>query len=189
VAVHLNIANLGLWLVAILQGLAICVLLYRQSNLQTPRTRLSIGSRAPTFRAVDLESEETVELENFTSARLFVLFVTPGCHYCNRLVAGLKSIGGLARRDELVVYCNGPRSACESVGGASGSSMLISDGSDAMAAFGLTASPAMVELDDSRRIVGYSYPMSTVDVMAAISDDLYGPEVTSRSTTQSGIED
>lgn len=174
----LYFAHAGLWLAVVVEGLAICALLYKSSLLSEAAAQggvggghLPVGATGPNFRTTDLRSGEAVSREQLAGARTSVLFVSPTCADCRRLLEGLANAHEeLERIQGLVASCTGPDENCV---GAFGHRLehvpiLADDNGDLSAQFGIRAWPALVELDTDWRIVGYSYPSNPEHVIRVL---------------------
>ena len=162
-----HIAHWGLWIVVVIQGLAICGLFYRNAELAEiaatsggNASGLPRGSAAPAFSAIDLAGGSVVPSSSFLGRRTCVLFVSVECGDCRKLMAGLGAAPRGAEVPGLVVYCQGSKRGCVSLCGsvAERGIVLAQHEDDIAAMFGLSAFPAIVEMDQAWRIVGYSYP-------------------------------
>lgn len=171
----LYIAHVGLWIAVVVEGLAICVLLYRNSQLLKVAASggtvggHATGAKAPAFAAKDLRTGEIVSHSQLAGQRTFLLFVTPGCLDCQQLVAGIAD--EVAERDVfagLVVYCDGANRGCAHAFPDIGTVPLLSKHDDnVQRLFRIRALPALVEVDHAWHIVAYSYPSTAQDVRAA----------------------
>lgn len=126
----LYVAHIGLWIAVVLQGFAICVLVYRNSQLLKVAAAGSAigghatGADAPAFEAKNLRTGEIVSHRQMGGQmggqRTFLLFVTPSCSDCRKLMAELASLmeklatatDGNNTFTGLVIYCDGANRGC-----------------------------------------------------------------------------
>lgn len=173
----LLVAHAGLWVAVVVQGLAICVLFYKNNELLEVAAGgglvggRMVGTLVPSFLARDLRTGRVVSHEQFLGTAALLLFVSPTCPACLRLVAELAvALGdGRTRTKRLLVYCDGSDNGCADAY-ASGfrdldaTPLLAEHDSRVPALFAVPALPALVEVDDAWRIVAYSYPSKCEDV-------------------------
>ena len=176
----LVIAHVGLWVAVVAEGLLICVLLYQNNRLlqvagqgDIVGGRLAAGASAPQIRVADLRTGSPLTSEQLAGERVAVLFVTPTCEECRRLMRDLQgALASLEHVDGLVVCCAGASANCAAAFGQhSGRLSLFADeDGDLAQQFGIRAQPALVELDAAWRIVGYSYPSSPDHVLRILPE-------------------
>ena len=179
----LYIAHAGIWIAVVIQGLAVCVLLYRTRELlELAATgggagRRPAGSKAPGFEAVDLKTGEFVSTDRFAGSRTFILLLTANCSHCKRLVQGLAAECENGRKiDGMVLYCHGAARGCDDICRAAPDHVPFlasgkETGVDATELFGPASMPAIVEIDRAWRIVGYSYPFVAGDIVATVAPE------------------
>ncbi|MDE0040009.1 MAG: hypothetical protein OXU77_21000 [Gammaproteobacteria bacterium] len=182
----LYIAHAGLWIAVAIQGIAICVLLYRIRELVDMAAtgggagHRPAGSKAPDFEAVDLKTGELVSTDRFAGSRTFILLLTASCSHCKRLVQGLATECGKGTKIErLVLYCQGAARGCDDIcRDVPDQVPFLASGkesrADATELFGPASMPAIVEIDRAWRIVGYSYPFVAADIVATVAPQAGG---------------
>ena len=172
--IPLYIAHVGLWVAVVLEGLAICVLLYKNNQLLTVAAsggvsgNLAVGELAPQFQAIELPSRTVVSHDRFVGSRKFLLFVDPGCPDCSRLMEGLaQTIRRGTHLRGFLAYCDGSSRGCVDAFWRDGGGLPLFAEYDTKISglFGVRALPAVVELDPSWHIVRYSYPGTAEDVL------------------------
>lgn len=159
-------AHVGLWVAIVVEGLAICVLLYKNNRLAEMAAlggvegHLAKGKVGPRFETTDLRTGEVVSQGQLLGMRVSILFVSPSCQDCRRLMAGLaETLAGTERVDGLLASCYGDGQNCSGTFESLSNVPLLEDHEgDLSGPFGIRAWPALVELDAAWRIVGYSYP-------------------------------
>lgn len=168
----LDLAHALLWIVVGLQGLFICFLVRELSELRSRGLLpgLPVGSEAPAFSGIDVQSGEPVESTLFKGQRVAVLFVTAECGDCRRLVSQLARMGP-ASLSGLIVYCYGSPRRCQAnmlklVGAVR---VLRNDQMDIATTFGLRGVPALVAIDEQWRIAAYRYPHQATDVQILLN--------------------
>ena len=133
-----------------------------------------LGSTAPDFEAKDLATGQVVSSVRFVGSQTLILFVTPACSTCDKVIQGLAQVRrGELRNDlpDLLVYCDGSKTACLSVRrkhDLAAAFFLGGQETDVPGKFGVRALPALVKLNDRWRIMGYWYPTSSADVLRVI---------------------
>lgn len=166
-----------LWLLVIVQGLAMFVLVRTWSELQqgapAPRREegggLPAGARVPTFSARDLRSHLMFESSVLRGRRAVLLFLSMDCTLCKQIAA---HVGGLPQEDlaDVFVYCQGNERGCALHLAALPATvpLLCKHRSDVPLAFELTAFPAAVVLDSSGNILRTFYPTKASDISEVI---------------------
>lgn len=184
----LYVAHIGLWIAVVLQGFAICVLVYRNSQLLKVAAAGSAigghatGTDAPAFEAKNLRTGEIVSHRQMGGQmggqRTFLLFVTPSCSDCRKLMAELASLmeklatatDGNNTFTGLVIYCDGANRGCLNAypNHLGTVPVFVEHNVNVHQLFGVRALPALVELDHAWHIVAYSYPSSAEDVRRVV---------------------
>lgn len=174
----LVIAHVALWAAVVAEGLLICVLLYQNNRLLQVAGQgdlvgghLAVGVRAPQIRATNVRTGDRLESEQLAGDRTSILFVTPTCEECRRLVRDLSgALAGFEHMEGLIVCCAGQSAHCEAVFGRQLRELpfFADDDGSLSRQFGIRAQPALVELDAAWRIVGYSYPSSPDHVVRVL---------------------
>lgn len=172
----LYVSHIALWVAVVVQGLAICALLYKNNVLLklavggTGVRQHALGTLAARFRAIDLRTDLVVSDDQVMGSRTFLLFIAPGCPTCKRLMKDVEFVPANWRESQkLVVYCTGPKRWCvdayaEELIEADELALLAEHEADVARLFGVRGLPALVELDHTRRIAGYHYPSTWEDV-------------------------
>jgi methylamine dehydrogenase accessory protein MauD len=103
------VSFIALWIIVILEGVLI-VLLYRQlgvlylgSASGVSRDGLAVGSAAPDFQLPDAEGQ-THRLSDYRGRNVLLLFGSPHCDPCRRLLPNLEEFA--ATRDFEVLWLN-----------------------------------------------------------------------------------
>ena len=116
----LVIAHVGLWVAVVVQGLAICALLYKNSRLAEAAASGGVaghdllGASAPPFQAVDLCTGAVVSYTRFAAKPTILLFLSHACPTCQRLMRGLanaRKMDELVGSVRLLAYCEGSAAA------------------------------------------------------------------------------
>ena len=180
----LYVAHVALWIAIVLQGFAICALVYRNNQLLKVAAAggaiggHAAGADAPAFAAKNLHTGEIVSHHQMRGRKTFLLFVTSSCSDCRRLMADLASLmeeiakatdGNHAFRG-LVVYCDGANRGClNAYSSCLGTvPVFVEQKDNVLQLFGVRALPALVELDHAWHIVAYSYPSSAEDIRRVV---------------------
>ena len=173
----LYVAHIGLWIAIVLEGLAICVLVYRNSQLLKVAAaggaigNHAAGADAPAFEAKDLHTGEIVSHRQMSGRRTFLLFITPSCSDCRKVMGELaEETEGDSAFAGLLVYCDGANRGClnaypDRLGQVP---VLVEHNDNVHRLFGIRALPALVELDHAWHIVAYSYPSSARDIRRVV---------------------
>lgn len=177
---YLYVAHIGLWVAIVVEGLAICALLYKNNRLLEIAgdgfRDHAVGMPAPNFLATDLRTGAVVSNDQFVGSRTFLLFVTPACPTCHRLMEELNDMYrvGVAQAGTLLAYCDGSSQGCvdafsHSLRSLNGIPLLAESDAELVDLFGVRALPALVEMDRAWRIAGYSYPSTWENLAGIIS--------------------
>ena len=178
----LQIAHVGLWVAVVAEGLAICVLFYKNSQLEVAAARgvighHPVGTTAPYFHAKDVRTGSVVSNGQFMGSQTVLLFITPSCPDCRRLMRGLAVASGEGMKlDGLVAFCGGSGPECadaytEDLRELEAVPVLVEHDARVVDLFGIRAAPVLVELDYAWHVVRYSYPSEPEDVMRTILQD------------------
>ena len=180
----LYVAHIALWVAVGFQGLAICALLYKNNRLLEIAATGGIvsqhaaGSSAPRFLATDLRTRAVVSSDELMESRTFLLFITPACPACLRLMRDLSdACSERGRRfEKLLVYCVGSSRECANANernllNLNGMALLTEHDAKVADLFGVRTLPALVELDYAWRIAGYFYPSTWEDITSIMPQD------------------
>lgn len=177
VAVLTNITIGLLWLMAIVQGVVIVALIHQVAALRTIANaggivvpELPVGSLAPHFAAVDLQSKRSIQSSTLSGRRIVLCFMNADCHVCRTLAFELsnKSADALVG---LVVYYDGVVDTSGTIfqSLASKIPVLCKDVIDVPAEFHLEKFPVAVVIDEAWRIAGISHPVRADDLLASLA--------------------
>lgn len=160
-----------LWLVAILQGLAILFLVRRigdvpaQEQPTSEQGELPVGSRAPSFIAREPRTGRAVNSSTLLGQRTVLLLLSADCTSCRTILGGL---GSLPRESavRLVMYCSSSGRRCERYVGDVQEIVRISADDEPKLSdrFRVQGLPAAVILDAAGNIVSYQYPKTLTDL-------------------------
>ena len=166
-----------LWLLALFQALVICVLVRQLADLRRraeaglpSENRLPLGSTAPEFRAIDLQSGRAVHSSAFRGRRTLLCFLSADCHTCQKLAADLSMLPA-EKLAGLAVYCNGTQDECRRSLPSIAATVptLHMEQMDVATQFGVAAFPVAVMIDEAWRIAGFRYPSSSNDILSYLS--------------------
>ncbi len=118
--------------------------------LDTPDP-LEVGVPAPDFEAVDA-SGRTVRLRDFAGRQTLVLFWSPDCRFCQKMLPELRVLEREAgsSNPELILVSRGSLEANRSQG--LSSTMVIDDSLSIATSFGVTGTPMAVLIDAEGRV-------------------------------------
>ena len=112
---------------------------------------LEIGVPAPEFEAVDVNGE-TIRLKDFVGRQILVLFWSPDCQFCRKMLPELSALeqDQPAAKPEMVVVSRGSPAANRSQG--LQGTVVIDDSLSIARSFGVTGTPMAVLIDADGRI-------------------------------------
>jgi peroxiredoxin len=155
-----------LWLLVAFQGLVLIGLARSIYRLQ-PRIDGSLiassngplrGEEAPHFNARDIRGSE-IRSEEFVGRRTALLFVSPSCRSCT---ATLEEIDALAWKADghVLAVCRGDRHGCHELVERYELDLpfIVDDDYRISEAFGISAVPTAVLIDEDNRIEAYGNP-------------------------------
>lgn len=123
---------------------------------------LVIGSRAPNFSAVRVGSGRKESGDILRGRASLVVFISPQCATCLRLVHRLQSVPGVDFFS-VVTVCKGNDNDCsgflDPLG--SGAALLLDTDGEVAKLYGVSGYPAVVVVDADRRVRGYGQPGDT----------------------------
>lgn len=175
------VAHIGLYLVVVLEALAICVLYHKNTELLNLSMRGGgssdlMGSQYAQFEALDVRSENVVSSSDILNQRTNILFVSSDCFVCQKLI---NELGGRCRyfvdrldSCKLIIYCQGSFRGCARFLAELDANILTLSAHerDVAALFSVRTPPVLVEIDHpSGRIVNYTYPFSVDDFLASMN--------------------
>ncbi|GFE85029.1 hypothetical protein GCM10011487_70290 [Steroidobacter agaridevorans] len=162
-----------LWVIAIIQGLAICSLILDLSALRDeapkglkPATEgLPTGSPAPRFTTVDVRSGGVIEWSTLRGRRTVFLFLSVDCDTCKILVSELASLAPESL-SEILICCSGAATRCREILGSLPKSVPILDDNRALISnrCRLRTLPALVVIDSEWQIEAYRYPEHSAEL-------------------------
>lgn len=165
-----------LWLIAIAQGLVIVALVHQVAALRTmaraggpEAVDLPVGSLAPHFAAMDLQSKQPFLSSTLSGRRIILCFMNADCHVCRTLAFELSNKSA-AMLSGLVVYYDGVavtsgtifHSLAEKI------PVLCKDAVDVSEEFHLAKFPVAVVIDARWRISAISHPVRADDLLALL---------------------
>jgi hypothetical protein len=107
-----------LWLVVLIQGVLVLLLVHRLTQvrpaggfLQPLPSELPNGSRAPEFSGIDIRSGSILTSSILHGRITVLLFVSPECSGCARLVHDLVSLEA-SLLEGVIVVCHGATQSC-----------------------------------------------------------------------------
>jgi hypothetical protein len=166
-----------LWIVVIVQALAIAVLVRQLAELEAlarvhkhlKSQPLRPGTVAPDFQAKDLQSGEVIDSARWRGRSIVLLFVSPACNVCRRVLAELAaaSPAGLA---DLVVYCDDEEGKCAGYLAALAHKTTLltrESATDVSYLYRVTAFPVAVSIDKRWIVTDVRHPTTVADMMAA----------------------
>ena len=171
--------SLGLlWLIAIAQGAVIIALVHQLAALRVIAnagapvlSKLPIGSVAPEFTAMDLQSNGSVHSSSLRGRRIAICFMNAECHVCRGLAFELsqkpaESLSGLVIYYDAVAGSVG--TVFQTLAGKV--PVLCKEASDVAIQFGLEKFPTTVVLDQEWRIAATSNPLRADDLLASLAE-------------------
>ncbi|MXZ44881.1 MAG: hypothetical protein F4Z01_07910 [Gammaproteobacteria bacterium] len=176
----LTIVVIGLGLVVIVHGLAMCVLYLRVTKL-TRLVALGSGARSllgfeiPHFQAINARSGETVTYKKNETIRLCLLIVSSDCLLCQQLLYGLRDQKVQILEDsenlEFIVYCQGSLRGASSLLSRMDSRMvtLVAHDTDLTTVLPLKSVPALLSTDSTGRVVRHTYPFTVEDIFSVLA--------------------
>ena len=170
------VIHIGLYVVVVIEGLAICVLYYRNNELLRVAATGNasgkpVGSRALHFKAINIRTNELVDTINYEGGRVWIIFVQMGCMDCHSLldeISRREIIPATENDTSLFVYCDGSTRGCLEITQKFDPRIVILSRhkSDVIVEYRLPTLPAIVEINPCWNISGYSYPSSFDEAMA-----------------------
>lgn len=166
-----------LWLIALIQGAVIIALVHQLADLRAIAkagapvlSKLPVGSVAPEFSTVELQSNRKLHSSSLGGRRIVLCFMNADCQVCRTLAFELSQKSAVVLAGLVIYY--------EAVGSSVGAAfqalagkvpVLCKDTSDVSIMFGLEKFPVTVVIDESWRIVDTGYPLRTDDVLASLT--------------------
>lgn len=177
------VSHFFLWALVIFHSLAICALVRLLADLRrlagkgfVSTTKASlVGRQAPRFSAIDLRSQQIVSTSSFQRERRILMFISPDCIVCRRILSELSSTS--TDWDRLLIYCHGTRRACQVDLRSLPASVQILGRSetDVASLYGLMRLPAVVALDETLRVEGVHYPTQYSELKSFLSEETQLP--------------
>lgn len=134
-----------------------------------------VGTSAPAFEATDLRTGAVVSSDRFLGSPTVLLFLSPTCPTCQRLMRGLADAWetGMFGVERMLAYRNGPARPCaayvENLDDMDAVTFLGEHDAPVPAAFRLPALPALVQVDDQWRISACGYPGTWDEIAGALA--------------------
>jgi hypothetical protein len=147
-----------LWIIVIAQALAIAILVRQLAEVEAlarvhkyvKSQPLRPGTIAPDFQALDLQSDQIVDSARWRGRGIVLLFVSPACHLCKKVLAELSSASP-ATLANLVVYCDDEEGKCAGyLAGLDRKATLLTRqaATDVSYLYRVTAFPVAVSIDE-----------------------------------------
>jgi hypothetical protein len=186
-----------LWLLAVLNGVAIVALVRQLSSLRDrlergaapALDRLPAGVAAPQVAALDLRSGEVVETARIPNARNALLFLSADCSACRVAAQELARVPSnvLGR---IAVYCSGARRGCHNLISSIPASVqvLVQADIDVANIYRVTGYPVGVAVDAFGKIVAYRYGTDMKQLIDTLSRDVLSNELEPSRTTPSSAK-
>lgn len=167
----------GLFLIVLVEALAICILYYRNTTLlqlvkQGQGANSLIGSLSPQFSALEVRTGKVLTSNEIISDQTYLLFINSNCFVCQKLLDDLhehREILEELEKFNLVIYCQGSHRGCARSLKTLDSRIviLVEQDKDIAELFSIKTPPVLVEINSHGRIVNQSYPFSTTDLMTS----------------------
>lgn len=165
-----------LWILVLAQGLAIAVLVRQLAELEAlarvhkhlKSQPLRTGTVAPDFRARDLQSGEVVDSAQWRGRSIVLLFVSPSCAVCKRVLAELSATAPAALAN-LLVYCDDEQGTCAGYLAAlehQAALLTREPATDVSYLYRVTAFPVAVSIDERWIVTDVRHPTSVADMTA-----------------------
>lgn len=135
-----------------------------QGGLDTAM-RLPLGGRTPKFSAIDGRTGVEMQSEIITNRTSVILFVSPSCSVCHRVVHGLSSGSVAGGSFRLFILCKGTSEECrgfiETID--PGIPLLLDPRARIAELYGISRYPVAVVVDRGR-VRRYGYPTGAQDL-------------------------
>lgn len=179
--------HVGLYLAIAVLTLALCVLHFRISKLNRLMHTGSvahslIGFEVSNFQVVNARSGESVALGTLQTSQSCLLLMNSGCNLCQQLIQELKrqSVESLTvtAESQLMIYCEGAERGCLRALEALNSSItiLIKHNTDLTTLLPVGSVPALLEMDQSGRVIRHTYPFCIADILTVLSASANHPQ-------------
>jgi hypothetical protein len=134
---------------------------HRGSSIES---KLPVGSRAPTFAAVDAGSGQIIRSADLKGREYLLLFVSPSCGMCARLIAEVRQHG----TEFLLVICRGSKGQCGVYGQELPADvrLLLDPEGQVADRYGTLSVPTAVAVNAANRIQGYVSPSKYSDLVS-----------------------
>ena len=173
--------HIGLYLVVIVETLAICVLYHRNTELMKLVTQGGhsasslIGLPCPKFTVQDLRSEQILRSVDIFTKRTHLLIISSSCFNCEKLIDELRNHQELLDTVaylNFIIYCQGSRRGCSRMLETLDQQILtmVAHEEDLTEIFSAQNPPVLVEIEASGRIVKFAYPFSSDDLLTSINE-------------------
>jgi methylamine dehydrogenase accessory protein MauD len=135
--------------------------------------RLELGTKAPSFTAIEARSGRTVRHRDLAGRRSILLFLSPSCRNCEQLAAGIHGIYHKAE-GHLYLVCQSSREECLAFLKAQDVRMdlplLLDPEREIGNRFRIFGVPAAVMLDAELRIRSYGSPRGSEDLEGMVAE-------------------
>jgi hypothetical protein len=171
---------IAIWLLVLFQGLIIIALLRELAELRplakrgaTRDEELAVGSVAPHFASTDRSTGRKLDIYSVNEQGGVLLFVSPTCRVCRRLVGNLQ-LPVMQALPSIFVWCEGGDQACAEYARQLPSEIhFLMDGAEATAArYHVSAFPTAVVVDRNHIVRGYAHPKNVEDLKRLVVSSL-----------------
>lgn len=169
-----------MWLLVLFQGLLIIALLRELAELRQLVKRgasradeLAVGSVAPQFASTDRRTGRKVDIYSLNEQGGVILFLSPNCSVCRRLVGKLQQ-SVIQTLPPIFVWCEARDEACAGYARQLPSEIhFLVDGAEATAArYHVSGFPTAVVVDRKRIVRGYAHPENVEDLERLVLSSL-----------------
>ena len=164
IALWLLVTFLSLVAIGLLREVTVLRRSFVQTGFQGD-SPLEIGSRAPHFSRLEVRTGQKTTSDIFHGRLNLIVFVTPQCSICRRLVGALRALSG-RRLFSIVTVCRGRLEDCRGLGETLPAEvpLLFDENGDLSELYGVSGYPVSVVVDGDRRVRGYAYPREPRDL-------------------------
>jgi hypothetical protein len=166
-----------LWLVVLIQGILVLLLVHRLTQvrpaggfIQPLPSELPIGGRAPEFSGIDVRSGSVLTSSILRGRITVLLFVSPECSGCKRLVYDLVSVSA-SLLDGVIVVCHGTMQSCAAALAqlAARVPILCADQARGLSEYKVSGLPVSVVINPDWTVADVRRPNSADHVVEALS--------------------
>ncbi len=169
-------AFLLLWAVVLFEGLIILGLLRTLRELQVAveggriPQRLPVGSHAPHFAGADLRTGAGIDSSDLAGRELVILFLSDACPFCRRLADGTRQVPVEPGQTRVAVCHGGTREARAFADLlATDIAVLADPDGTVLSSFSISATPAVVVVDETGRVSGSGGPHHSGELATLIA--------------------